>query len=60
MCPNVIWLAREGHNLLEKLMEGRGPMGGFLYEVGEMKGDLQMGRQIVDEMEGSCYCGGAT
>jgi hypothetical protein len=47
------------HNFLGELMEGGGPMGGFLYEVGEMKGDLQMGKQIVDEMEGSCYCGGA-
>jgi hypothetical protein len=27
--------------------------GGFLYEVGEMEGILQMGKQIVDEMEGS-------
>jgi hypothetical protein len=35
-------------------------MGGVLYEVGEMKGVLQMGRWIVDEMEGSCYCRGAT
>jgi hypothetical protein len=34
-------------------MEGGGPMGGFLYEVGEMKGNLQMGKQIVDDMEGS-------
>jgi hypothetical protein len=34
-------------------MEGGGPMGGFLCEVGEMKGNLQMGRWIVDEMEGS-------
>jgi hypothetical protein len=58
-CPNVIWLAREGNNLLGELMEGGGPMGGFLYEVGEMKGNLQMGKWIVDKMEGSCYCGGA-
>ena len=34
-------------------------MGGFLYEVGEMKGNLQMGKLIVDEMEGSGYCRGA-
>jgi hypothetical protein len=52
-CPNVIWLARVGHNLLEELVEGGGPMGGFLYEVSEMKGNLQMGKLIVDEMEGS-------
>jgi hypothetical protein len=57
-CPSVIWLARVGHDLLGELMEGGGPMGGFLYEVGEMKGDLQMGKFIVDEMEGSCYCRG--
>jgi hypothetical protein len=39
-CPNVIWCAHVGHNLLEELMKGEGPMGGFLYEVGEMKGNL--------------------
>jgi hypothetical protein len=58
-CPRVIWWARVGNNFLRELMKGGGPMGGFLYEVGEMKGDLQMGRRIVDEMEGSCYCKGA-
>jgi hypothetical protein len=52
-CPNVIWLGQLGHNLLGELVEGGGPMGGFLYEVGEMKGNLQMGKLIVDEMEGS-------
>jgi hypothetical protein len=41
-------------------MKGGGPIGEFLYEVGEMKGDLQMGKLIMNEMEGSCYCGGAT
>jgi hypothetical protein len=51
--PNVIWLARVGHNLLEELMEGGGPIGEFLYEVSEMKVGLQMGKLIVDEMEGS-------
>jgi hypothetical protein len=51
--PNVIWLAQVGHNLLGELVEGGGPMGGFMYEVGEMKGNLQMGKLIVDEMEGS-------
>jgi hypothetical protein len=49
-CPNVRWVAHVGHNLLEKLMKGGGPIGEFLYEVGEMKGDLQMGKLIVDEM----------
>ena len=34
-------------------MEGGGPMGGFLYEVGEMKGNLQRDKLIVNEMEGS-------
>jgi hypothetical protein len=58
-CPSVIWWARVRHNSLGELMKGGGPMGGFLDEVGEMKGDLQMGRQIVDKMEGSCYCRGA-
>ena len=59
-CPSVIWWARVGHNLIRELMKGGSPMGGFLYEVGEMKGGLQMGKQIVDEMEGSCYCRSAT
>ena len=55
----MIWVAHVGHNLLGELMKGGGPIGEFLYEVGEMKGYLQMGKWIVDEMEGSCYCGGA-
>ena len=33
--------------------EGWGPIGEFLYEVGEMKVGLQMGKLIVGEMEGS-------
>jgi hypothetical protein len=33
-------------------VEGGGPMGGFLYEVDEMEGNLRMGKLIVDEMEG--------
>jgi hypothetical protein len=52
-CPSVIWVAHAGHDLLRKMMKGGGPIGEFLYEVGEMKGDLQMGKLIVDEMEGS-------
>ena len=52
-CPSVIWLAQVGCNLLRELVEGGSPMGGFLYDVGEMKGNLQMGKLIVDEMEGS-------
>jgi hypothetical protein len=43
-CPSVIWVARVGHDLLEELMKGGGPIGEFLYEVGEMKVDLQMGK----------------
>ena len=35
-------------------------MGGFLYEVDEMEGNLWMGKLIVDEMEGSRYCGDAS
>jgi hypothetical protein len=31
---------------------GGGPMGGFLYQVDEMEGNLRMGKLIVDEMEG--------
>ena len=34
-------------------MEGGGPIGGFLYEVGEMKIGSQMGKLIVGEMDGS-------
>jgi hypothetical protein len=36
-CPSVIWVAHGGHNFLGKLMKGGGPIGAFLYEVGEMK-----------------------
>jgi hypothetical protein len=36
-----------------KLMKGGGPIGEFLYEVGEMKIGSQMGKLMVDEMEGS-------
>jgi hypothetical protein len=52
-CPSVIWMAHVGHNLLGKLMKGGGPIGEFLYEVGEMKVFSRMGKLIVDEMEGS-------
>jgi hypothetical protein len=50
--PDVIGLTRVGHHLIGELVEGGGPMGGFLYEVGEMKGNLQRGKLIVDKMEG--------
>jgi hypothetical protein len=33
-------------------VEGGGPMGGLLYEVDEMEGNLRMGKLIVDGMEG--------
>ena len=39
--------------LLGKLMKGGGPIGEFLYEVGEMKIGSQRGKLMVDEMEGS-------
>ena len=51
--PSVIWVAHEGKNLLGKLMKGGGPIVEFLYEIGEMKVGSQMGKLIVDEMEGS-------
>jgi hypothetical protein len=52
-CPNVIWVAHAGHNVLGKLRKGGGPIGEFLYAVGEMKVGLQMGKLMVDEMKGS-------
>jgi hypothetical protein len=52
-CPSVIWVAHVGHSWLGKLMKGGGPIGEFLYEVGEMKVGSQMGKFIVEEMEGS-------
>jgi hypothetical protein len=42
-----------GQNFLRKPMKGGGPIGEFLYEVGEMKVGSQMGKLIVDEMKGS-------
>jgi hypothetical protein len=33
-------------------VEVGGPMGGFLYEVYEMEGNLWLGKLIVDGMEG--------
>jgi hypothetical protein len=50
---SVIWVAHIGHNVLGKLMKGGGPIGEFLYEVGEMKIGSQMGKLMVDEMKGS-------
>jgi hypothetical protein len=38
--------------VLGELVEVGGPMGGFLYEVDGMEGNLQRGKLIVDEMEG--------
>jgi hypothetical protein len=35
------------------MMKGGGPIGEFLYEVGEMERGSQMGKLMVDEMEGS-------
>jgi hypothetical protein len=34
-------------------MKGGGPFGEFLYEVGGLKIGSQMGKLMVDEMEGS-------
>jgi hypothetical protein len=58
-CPNVKWVPQGGKKLRGKLMKGGGPIGEFLYEVGEMKIGSQMGKLMVDEMEGSWSCGGA-
>jgi hypothetical protein len=51
-CPSVRWVAHGGHNVRGRLMKGGGPIGEFLYEVGEMKVGSQMGKLIVDEVEG--------
>ena len=40
-------------NCLEKMMKGGGPIGEFLYEVGEMKVGSQMDKLSVEEMKGS-------
>ena len=42
-----------GGRISEKLMTGGGPIGEFLYEVGEMERGSQMGKLMMDEMEGS-------
>ena len=42
-----------GKKFLRKLMKGGGPIGEFLYEVGEMKIGSQMGKLMMDEMAGS-------
>jgi hypothetical protein len=52
-CPSVKCVPQIGKNCYEKLMKGRGPIGKFLYEVGEMKIGLHMGKLMVDEMVGS-------
>jgi hypothetical protein len=52
-CPSVIWVAHVGNNVFGRLTKGGGPIGEFLYEVGEMKVGSQMGKLIVDEMKGS-------
>ena len=52
-CPNVKCVPQGGQNFLGKLMKGGGPIGEFLYEVGEMKIGSQMGKLMVDEMKGS-------
>ena len=52
-CPSVKCVPQGGKNLLGKLMTGGGPIGEFLYEVGEMEIGSQMGKLMVDEMVGS-------
>ena len=42
-----------GQIFFGKQMKGGGPIGEFLYEVGEMEIGSQMGKLMVDEMEGS-------
>jgi hypothetical protein len=42
-----------GHKFLGELRKGGGPIGEFLYEVGEMKIGSQIRKLMVDEMEGS-------
>jgi hypothetical protein len=51
-CPSVMNAPGEA-KLLGNLMKGGGPIGEFLYEVGEMERGSQMGKLMVDEMEGS-------
>ena len=50
--PSVKCVPPGGKNFLGKLMKGGGPIGEFLYEVGEMKVGSQMDKLIVDENEG--------
>ena len=53
-CPSVKKCMPQGGQIdHEKLMKGGGPIGKFLYEVGEMKIGSQMGKLMVDEMVGS-------
>ena len=52
-CPSVKCVPQGGQNCLGKLMKGGGPIGEFMYEVGEMREGSQMGKLSVDEMKGS-------
>ena len=52
-CPSVVWVAQGGNKMFGILTKGGGPIGEFLYEVGEMKIGSQMGKLMVDEMKGS-------
>ena len=52
-CPSVKSVPQGGQKFLGKLMKGGGPIGEFLYEVGEMREGSQMGKLSVDEMKGS-------
>ena len=52
-CPSVKCVPQGGQNCLGKLMNGGGPIGEFLYEVGGMRIGLHMGKMSGDEMKGS-------
>ena len=46
-------MTQGGQKLRGKMMKGGGPIGEFLYEVGEMEMGSQMGKLMVDKMVGS-------
>ena len=50
-CPNVKCVPQGGQDC--QLTKGGGPIGEFLYEVGEMEIGSQMGKLMMDEMVGS-------
>ena len=52
-CPSVKCVPQGGQKFIGKLMKGGGPIGEFLYEVGEVEIGSQMGKLMVEEMVGS-------